>query len=160
MDELPAAPPSRKEFRSYSSGLPDCPNLVARSTTTPWSGPHAVVPIWNDSTGPLRQKILEAVQDIDWNAIDILRCGSADFNDRHLVRPVILFVSVGPESTTWLNGRVPEMPRRSTRARKPPAAKPSPQIPTLQEEGFRRDSIQVSELLGTKIAPSRNPTPT
>ncbi|KAF5706716.1 hypothetical protein FMUND_11452 [Fusarium mundagurra] len=202
MDELPAAPPSRKEFHSYYSGLPDCPNLVARSTTTPWNGPvydwdaydrildpvekHAVVPLWNDSTGPLRQKILEAVQDIDWNAIDILRCGSADFNDRHLVRPVILFVSVEPKSTTWLNGRAVALKCRDVLREhdindveveikestitqccssdqdqtesEPSTAKLSPNIPTLEEEGFRRDSIQVSERLGTKIAPSHNPT--
>ncbi|RKL51079.1 hypothetical protein BFJ72_g532 [Fusarium proliferatum] len=37
-------------------------------------------------------------------------------------------------------------------------AKLSPDIPILQEEGYRRDSIQLSEFLGTKIASSRNPT--
>ncbi|KAG5743102.1 hypothetical protein H9Q70_014185 [Fusarium xylarioides] len=139
-----------------------------------------------ERSGPLRQKILEAVQDIDWNAIDILRCGSADFNDRHLVRPVILFVSVEPESTTWLNGRAVALRCRDVLREhgindveveikesritqccstdqdqtesEPSTAKLSPQIPTLQEEGYRRDSIQVSELLGTKIAPSRYPT--
>ncbi|KAF4440987.1 hypothetical protein FACUT_3016 [Fusarium acutatum] len=139
MDELPAAPRSRKESRVYYSGLPDSPNLVARSTTTLWNGPHAVVPLWNDSTGPLRRKILEAVEGIDWNAIDMLRCGSADFNDCHLVRPVILFVSDQAES-------------------EPSTAKLNPHIPTLKEEGYRRDSIQLSEFLGTKIASCRNPT--
>lgn len=39
MDELPATPLSRKEFCSYYRGLPDCPHLVARSTTTPWNDP-------------------------------------------------------------------------------------------------------------------------
>ncbi|KAF5649146.1 uncharacterized protein FTJAE_1142 [Fusarium tjaetaba] len=202
MDELPATPPSRKEFFSYYHGLPDSPNLVARSATTPWNGPvndwddcgrifdpvekHAVVPLWNDSTGPVRRKILEAVQDIDWNAIDILRFGSADFKDRHLVRPVILVVSVEPDSTTWLDGRAVALKCRDILREhgindveveikeskitqccssdqdqtesEPPTAKLIPHIPTLQEEGFRRDSIQVSEFLGTKIAPSRNPT--
>ncbi|KAG9501874.1 hypothetical protein J7337_007572 [Fusarium musae] len=145
MGELPATPPSRKEFRSYYSGLPDCPYLVARSTMTPWNGPvydwdvydrildpvekHAVVPLWNDSTGPMRRKILEAVQDIDWNAIDILRCGSADSNDRHLVRPVILFVSVKPESTTWLDGRAVTLKCRDV----------------LQEHGINDVEVEIKE---------------
>ncbi|KAF5640161.1 hypothetical protein F25303_7187 [Fusarium sp. NRRL 25303] len=180
MDELPAAAPIRKEACSYFRGLPDSPKLVARSTTTPWNdsgvyerlldlvGKHVVVPLWNDFTGPLRCKILEAVEDIDWNAIDILRCGSTDFKDRHLVRPVILFVSVEPESTTWLNGRAVAFRCRQVLREngihnvevdsEPSTAKLSPHIPALQEEGYRRDSIQLSEFLGTKIAFSRNPT--
>ncbi|KAI1035283.1 hypothetical protein LB504_005997 [Fusarium proliferatum] len=198
MDELPATAPSRKEVRNYYRGLPDSPNLVARSTTTPWNdngiyerlldpvGKHAVVPLWNKSTGSLRCKILEAVENIDWNAIDILRCGSTDFKDRDLVRPVILFVSAEPKSTTWLNGRAValrcrevlrdhgihdvEVEMKESRITQccsddqdqtesePSTAKLSPHIPTLQEEGYRRDSIQFSEFLGTKIASYRIPT--
>lgn len=45
-----------------------------------------------------------------------------------------------------------------TKDSEPSTAKLSPHIPTLQEEGYRRDSIQLSEFLGTKIASSRNPT--
>ncbi|KAF5608529.1 hypothetical protein FPANT_453 [Fusarium pseudoanthophilum] len=202
MDELPAAPPSRTEIRGYYRGLPDSPNLVARSTTTPWNDQgydkgaygrlldpvekHAVVPLWNDSTGPLRSKILEAVEDIDWNALDILRCGSTDVKDRRLVRPVILFVSVEPESTTWSDGRAVALRCRdvlrehsiddieveikesritqccsSDQVRtesEPSTAKLTPDIPTLQDEGYRRDSIQLSEFLGNKIASYQNPT--
>ncbi|KAF5537902.1 hypothetical protein FPHYL_12674 [Fusarium phyllophilum] len=202
MDELLATPPSRKESRGYYSGLPGCPNLVVRSTTTPWNGPvydtdvyerildpvekHAVVPLWNDSAGSLRCQILHAVEDIDWNAIDILRCGSTHFKDRHLVRPVILFVSIEPESTTWLNGRAVALKCRDVLREhgindveveikesritqccssdedqtesEPSTAKLSPNIPTLQEEGYRRDSIQLTEFLGTKIAASQDPT--
>ncbi|KAF5610120.1 uncharacterized protein FSUBG_3352 [Fusarium subglutinans] len=202
MDELLATPPSREESRSYYRGLPGIPRLVARSTTTPWDGPfsefdeygrildpvekHAVVTLWNDSTGPLRHEILEAVADIDWNAIDILRCSSTHFKDRDLVRPVILFVSVEPKSTTWLNGRAVALKCRDILREhgindveveikesritqccssdqdqiesEPSTAKLSPHIPTLQEEGHRRDSIQVSEFLGTKVAPSRDPS--
>ncbi|KAF4945065.1 hypothetical protein FGADI_12221 [Fusarium gaditjirri] len=202
MTEPPAVPPSRKESRGYYSGLPDSPDLVARSTTTPWKGPvyesdvyqrildpvgkHAVVSLWNESTGPVRHKILEAVGDIGWNAIDILRCGSADPDERHFVRPVILFVSVEPGSTTWLKGRAVALKCRDTLREhgindveveikvsritpccsndqdqtesEPPTAKLSPHIPTLQEENYRRDSIQLSEFLGTKIASSRHPS--
>ncbi|KAF5532941.1 hypothetical protein FMEXI_12129 [Fusarium mexicanum] len=202
MDELLATPPSREESCSYYRGLPGTPRLVARSTTTPWEGPvsdfdeygrildpvekHAVVPLWNDSTGQLRCKILEAVADIDWNAIDILRCSSTHFKDRDLVRPVILFVSVEHESTTWSNGRAVALKCRDILREhgindveveikesritqccssdqdqtesEPSTAKLSPYIPTLREEGYRRESILVSEFLGTKIAPSRNPS--
>ncbi|KAF5637951.1 hypothetical protein F52700_4654 [Fusarium sp. NRRL 52700] len=202
MNEVPAAPPSRKESCVYYRGLPGGPNLVARFTTTPWDGPvsdfdeygrildpvekHAVVPLWNDSTGPLRCNILEAVADIDWNAIDILRCSSTHYKDRHLVRPVILFVSVEPESTAWSNGRAVALKCREILREhgikdvdveikesritqccssdqdqtesEPSIAKLTPHIPTLEEEGYKRESIQVSELLGTKIAPSQNPT--
>lgn len=141
MDELPATAPSRKEVRSYYRGLPDSPNLVARSTATPWNdnavyerlldpvGKHAIVPLWNDSTGSLRCKILEAVENIDWNAIDILRCGSTDFKDRDLVRPVVLFVSVEPRCTTWLNGRAV-----SLRCRK-----------VLREHGIHDVEVEVKE---------------
>ncbi|KAF5967619.1 hypothetical protein FBULB1_11129 [Fusarium bulbicola] len=117
---------------------------------------------------------------------DILRCGSSHFKDRDLVRPVILFVSVEPESTPWLNGRAVALKCRDILREhgindveveikesritqccssdqdqtesEPSTTKLSPQIPILQEEGYRRDTIQLSEFLGTKIAPSQNPT--
>ncbi|KAF9783599.1 hypothetical protein IL306_008893 [Fusarium sp. DS 682] len=203
MAEHPAVPPSIREFRAYYSGLPDGPNLVARSSTTPWKPcptdvdsflklldpveKHPVVPLWNDSAGPLRRKVLEAVKDIDWNAIDILRCGSSHEGDHYLVRPVILFVSVEPESTTWSHGRAVALKCRdilrehgindveveikesritqccSSDGDQAPrsqetTAKLSPDIQTIQEEAYRRDSIQLSELLGTKIASTQFPT--
>ncbi|KAI7771508.1 hypothetical protein LZL87_010948 [Fusarium oxysporum] len=104
MARPPAVPLSRKESRGYYTGLPDCPTLVERSTTVYDNDvyeklldpveKHAVVPLWNDSAGSLRRKILEAVKGVDWNAIDIFRCGYTSLGYCHLVRPVILFVSV------------------------------------------------------------------
>nr|RBQ83622.1 hypothetical protein FVER53263_12237 [Fusarium verticillioides] len=77
----------------------------------------------------MRRKILEAVQNIDWNAIDLLHCGSADFNNRHLVRPVILFVSVKPESTTRLEGRAVALKCRDV----------------LQEHGINGVEVEIKE---------------
>ncbi|KAM0084196.1 hypothetical protein ACKRZS_003546 [Fusarium odoratissimum] len=100
MAEPPTVPPGRKESCGYYTGLPDCPTLVGRSTTVYDNEvyeklldpveKHAVVPLWNDSAGPLRRKILEAVKGVDWNAIDILRCGSTSLGHCHLFDPSYL----------------------------------------------------------------------
>ncbi|KAH7217288.1 hypothetical protein BKA60DRAFT_648476 [Fusarium oxysporum] len=95
MAEPPAVPPSRKESCAYYTGLLDCPTLVGRSTIVYDNEvyeklldpveKHAVVPLWNDSAGPLRRKIREVVKGVDWNAIDIFRCGSTSLGHCHLM---------------------------------------------------------------------------
>ncbi|EXL74724.1 hypothetical protein FOPG_10180 [Fusarium oxysporum f. sp. conglutinans race 2 54008] len=180
MAEPPTVPPSGKESCGYYIGLSDCPTLVGRSIT------HAAVPLWNDSAGPLRRKILEAVKGVDWNAIDIFRCGSTSLGHCHLVRPVIPFVSVEPGSITWMSGRAVALKYRDvlrehgihdveveikesritqccssdqdqTESDRS-TAKLEPRIPTHEEESFGRHNIQLSEFLGTKIASSQFPT--
>ncbi|KAL5593647.1 hypothetical protein FOBRF1_012749 [Fusarium oxysporum] len=197
MAEPPTVPPGRKESCGYYTGLPDCPTLVGRSTTVYDNEvyeklldpveKHAVVPPWNDSAGPLRRKILEAVKGVDWNAIDILRCGSTSLGHCHLVRPVIPFVSVERGSITWMNGRAVALKCRHVlreygihdvkveikESRITPCcssdqdqtesdrstAKLKPLIPTHKEESFGRHNIQLSEFQETKIASSQFPTP-
>ncbi|KAM0421227.1 hypothetical protein ACHAPT_010947 [Fusarium lateritium] len=65
-------------------------------------GQHAIVQLWNNSTGPLRQDILRALYGVAWTAIDILRVGderqkeALGEEDGH---PVTLLISVEPGST-------------------------------------------------------------
>lgn len=110
--------------RLYYKGLPSYPRLVARSSTEPWEeqivwdcpywtytrtkslsppGRHPLVTVWNDSTGPLRREIIEALSGINWLVINILRLGydrkvEAGVDERGLVT---LLVSVELESVTW-----------------------------------------------------------
>ncbi|KAH7466929.1 hypothetical protein FOMA001_g16224 [Fusarium oxysporum f. sp. matthiolae] len=180
MAEPPAVPPSRKEYCGYYTGLLDCPTLVGRSTIVYDNEvyeklldpveKHAVVPLWNDSAGPLRRKIREAVKGVDWNAIDIFRCGSTSLGHCHLVRPVIPFVSIEPGSITWMSGRAVALKYRDVLREHGihgveveikddrSTAKLEPRIPTHEEESFGRHNIQLSEFLGTKIASSQFPT--
>ncbi|KAF5260611.1 hypothetical protein FOXYS1_8730 [Fusarium oxysporum] len=135
---------------------------------------------------PLRRKIREAVKGVDWNAIDIFRCGSTSLGHCNLVRPVIPFVSVEPGSITWMSGRAVALKYRDvlrehgihdveveikesritqccssdqdqTESDRS-TAKLEPRIPTHEEESFGRHNIQLSEFLGTKIASSQFPT--
>ncbi|RSL74978.1 hypothetical protein CEP51_011297 [Fusarium floridanum] len=119
-------PPSEEEARGYYVGLPGKPRLVARSSSDmdPWTGPqtdlgwtlgktldpvgqHPIVALWNDSAGPLRRDILDALENIQWVAIDILRLGYQrvkDTMDESPINPVTVLVSVEPGSTTWSTG--------------------------------------------------------
>ncbi|EMT67534.1 hypothetical protein FOC4_g10005632 [Fusarium odoratissimum] len=164
MAEPPTVPPGRKESCGYYTGLPDCPTLVGRSTTVYDNEvyeklldpveKHAVVPLWNDSAGPLRRKILEAVKGVDWNAIDILRCG----------RPVIPFVSVERRSITWMNG-VALKCRHVLREHGIHDVKVEikesriTQCCSSDQDQTERHNIQLSEFQETKIASSQFPTP-
>lgn len=120
-------PPSEEEQQRYYYGLPSQPKLVARSSTTPWRpqqdqwpigklldpvGKHKIVGLWNDSTGPLRRDILNAVAYLNWTAIDILRIGYERKNEltgEIFDHPVTLFISVGEDSTPWPLGHATVM---------------------------------------------------
>ncbi|KAF5022229.1 hypothetical protein F66182_5744 [Fusarium sp. NRRL 66182] len=120
---LLGTPPGELEIRDYYHGLPSKPKLVARSSSDPWNPPHdglsvwktldpvgrhPIVQAWNDSMGPLRQEILDAVKGIQWTAIDILRIGNfrqGGIIDEEVIRPVTVLVSVEPGSTSWLDGK-------------------------------------------------------
>ncbi|EEU41586.1 uncharacterized protein NECHADRAFT_87804 [Fusarium vanettenii 77-13-4] len=116
------SPPSDEEVRCYYVGLPGKPRLVARSSSDSWTGPqtdlgwtrgktldpvdpqHPIVALWNDSAGRLRQDFLEALDRIQWVAIDILRLGYQNVRgtlDETPLNPVTVLVSVAPNTTTW-----------------------------------------------------------
>lgn len=116
-----ALPPTEDERNHYYWGLPSLPKLVARSNATDitWemkvekdlkalspTGRHEVVNLWNDTFGPLRRDILEALEGTACNAIDILRLGYArdGKNETHKHGPITFFLSVDPDSTTWEQG--------------------------------------------------------
>jgi hypothetical protein len=60
-------------------------------------GDHPIVDQYNDN---VIKDIINALGDLPWNAIDILRIGYEDLNEY----PIILWVSVQPVSTTWDKG--------------------------------------------------------
>ncbi|KAF4493816.1 hypothetical protein FAGAP_10045 [Fusarium agapanthi] len=82
---------TKEEAEGYYAGLSSCPRLVARSNTNePWSpvydpwtvlktldpiGQHAIVSLWDQASRELRSAIINALKDIKWTAIDILRLG-------------------------------------------------------------------------------------
>lgn len=122
-DRALSHPPSSEEICRYYNGLPSNPKLVARTSIEPWKinyvqsyqvlktldpvGKHPIVPLWNDSQGPLRQSILEAVDHVQWTALDFLRLGYERIEDDSgilLQNPVTLLVSVEPTSTSWSVG--------------------------------------------------------
>ncbi|EEU41814.1 uncharacterized protein NECHADRAFT_87905 [Fusarium vanettenii 77-13-4] len=59
---------------------------------------------WNDSAGPLRKDIIQALSHTDWTVIDILRIGYERSNQRtglDFDYPFTLLISVGEGSTSW-----------------------------------------------------------
>ncbi|KAF9778096.1 hypothetical protein IL306_004259 [Fusarium sp. DS 682] len=110
--------PSEDECRRYYYGLPSQPRLVARSSTTHWYQPHEwserkkldvatghrIQRAWNDPQGQLQPLIFDALGDMDWTAIDILRIGYEDaflHPDRTSECPVTILVSVSEGSTSF-----------------------------------------------------------
>ncbi|UPL03485.1 hypothetical protein LCI18_014419 [Fusarium solani-melongenae] len=105
-------PPGPEEQEHYYFGLYSRPKLVARSSRKPWSwqydgwsikkrlgtvGEHAIIEPWNDSESSLRRQILQAVQELDWTAIDVLRIGYERKNNEtgeEFDNPVTLLISV------------------------------------------------------------------
>jgi len=59
-------------------------------------GNHPIVDQYNDN---VIEDIINALGDLPWNAIDVLRIGYQDEDPTEC--PVILWVSVQPGSTTW-----------------------------------------------------------
>ncbi|KAF5971850.1 tripeptidyl-peptidase I [Fusarium coicis] len=111
------------EAEGYYVGLSSCPRLVARSNTNePWSpvydhwtvlktldpiGEHAIVSLWDQASSELRSAIINALKDINWTAIDILRLGycrrpgTIDKPDEMFPK---LLISVQPDSVDRLLG--------------------------------------------------------
>ncbi|KPM35740.1 hypothetical protein AK830_g10829 [Neonectria ditissima] len=123
-DPFPA-PPSEEEQLQYYHGLPSRPKLVARSNVHhpwvgqigPWppakilspAGNHIIADLWNNSDGPLRQGILQALKPVNWTAIDILRIGVnpsyLNKTDEETTKhPTTLLISVAPDSTSFEHG--------------------------------------------------------
>ncbi|KAF7327811.1 hypothetical protein MKEN_00360900 [Mycena kentingensis (nom. inval.)] len=110
-----SATPSTVERRCYYVGLPSQPQLVARTSTTPWIepwGPHPTVPpkvlrpvgphpldkIWEDTLAAAVVKYLSA--HVDWTSVDPARIGYEDSDSF----PVILWVGVNPGSVSTEKG--------------------------------------------------------
>jgi WD40 repeat protein len=117
-ETIPIAPastpyqPGEEERNFYYFGLPSGPKLVARSSGFKWQrqfqdhheirrdlkniGNHPIVGRYNND---VIKDIINALGDLPWNAIDVLRIGYQ--LDEPTESPVILWVSVPPDSTTW-----------------------------------------------------------
>ena len=69
---------------------------------------HAIKDAWNDPQSPLRQQIIEALGDINWISIDVIRSGYAEsyeaLDDRSIC-PVTISVDVKVGSTTPEQGQ-------------------------------------------------------
>ncbi|KAL7953153.1 hypothetical protein V8C34DRAFT_321498 [Trichoderma compactum] len=120
-------PPSSDEVKLYYHGIPNCPRLVARSSSHVWVNPqnpkaamdwghmgltYSMYPktlhtvgrhpllhrLWNDATSSLRIQILEAIKGIDWTSVDFLRVG---LNGEY---QITLMVAARPDSLTWSHG--------------------------------------------------------
>ncbi|KAF5642329.1 hypothetical protein F52700_3177 [Fusarium sp. NRRL 52700] len=111
--------PGPDEISHYYYGLPSRPRLVARTNHADvWKnikgveyaqtkvlgnvGSHPITILWNDSSGPLRCSIIEALAGINWSAIDILRVGYEA--DELKTCPVVFFISVRPDSISFTTG--------------------------------------------------------
>ncbi|KAF5691999.1 hypothetical protein FCIRC_185 [Fusarium circinatum] len=115
--------PSEEERRDYFYGLPSSPLLVARSSTAAWSRHssydfpeekklavatgHAIQQPWNEPNSSLQISIIEALGDLDWTAIDILRVRYKRHVEPNGVKrenPVTMLISVPENSTTFIRG--------------------------------------------------------
>ena len=123
-----SGPPSAEEQDLYYYGLPSLPTLIVRSSssTQTWTNPqkpgwsawtgtcnmyrkmlqpagkHPLLQqLWNDATSSLRVQIIDAVSDMDWHAVDILRVG---FLHTESLPPITLMVAVTPDTLPWSKG--------------------------------------------------------
>ncbi|PFH57500.1 hypothetical protein XA68_14997 [Ophiocordyceps unilateralis] len=127
--------PSEYEKNYYYFGLPSQPRLVARSSTTVWVPPrdergmlnkrlrhvgvHTIIDAWNNDSAFLRTEIIRTLVDegADFHAIDLLRSGYEESQSPSPETgvttptgdprnaPVVLLVSVAPQSLSWPAGR-------------------------------------------------------
>ncbi|KAG5746438.1 hypothetical protein H9Q70_010860 [Fusarium xylarioides] len=115
---------TEEEAKGYYAGLSSCPRLAARSNTNqPWSrfydsgwevgktldpiGEHAIVSLWDQANSELRSAVINALKDINWTAIDILRLGYCR-RPQTLSEPGEMFpkllISVQPDSVDGVLG--------------------------------------------------------
>ncbi|KAM0470378.1 hypothetical protein ACHAPX_009998 [Trichoderma viride] len=127
-------PPSDEERELYYYGLPSRPRLVARSSSSsdPWVNPQMPGPTtwrgstsnmyprllrpakgdpalhqqWNNAASSLRIQIMEAVNAVDWTAIDILSVGleKPEEPEPEAQYHNTLLVAVKPKSLPWSRG--------------------------------------------------------
>ncbi|GJC90038.1 hypothetical protein ColLi_12876 [Colletotrichum liriopes] len=108
---------TERERAWFYYGLPSQPKLVARSSSTlcrfgvdGWSsdpkpltvvGEHDIVGKWNDEPSSLRNQVLDILtrEKVDWQAVDVLRIGYVGHK-----MPVILSISVAPDTLSWALG--------------------------------------------------------
>ncbi|EHK48596.1 uncharacterized protein TrAtP1_009629 [Trichoderma atroviride] len=123
------APPSYEEREFYYYGLPSRPRLVARSSSSsePWVSPQMPEPTtwrgstsnmyprmlrpakgdpalhqqWNNAASSLRIQIIEAVNAVDWTAIDILSVGLEKEEAKY---HNTLLIAVKSNSLSWSRG--------------------------------------------------------
>ncbi|KAH6968055.1 hypothetical protein DER45DRAFT_620558 [Fusarium avenaceum] len=172
-------PPGDLEAGSYYYGISSCPRLVARTSSDPFVlrietqhpvpkrfdpvGSHKIVSLWNND-GPLRTQILEVVEELQWNAIDILRLGY-DPDDK----PVTMLISIDSGSADWSTAiRVAlrcreilcrhgvELEVEIKESRIFPAVGHHPLTSDPVEEP-EEATIHHSEMIGTSIATGKNP---
>ncbi|KAN0080789.1 hypothetical protein V8E54_003993, partial [Elaphomyces granulatus] len=116
---LELSPPSKIEAKSYYAGLPSCPVLVARTSTTPWVPgtkkelhcvriDHPIKKAWEDKE--LRARILTLLNsmEVKWSSIDVVCIGNAQEQqyssaDKSFF-PVILWIGVAPASLSGHDG--------------------------------------------------------
>ncbi|KAF9879980.1 hypothetical protein CkaCkLH20_02791 [Colletotrichum karsti] len=117
----------QNQDRWYYRGLPTGPTFLARAPNPPWDPKivddmgyydyqgdpvkktlrpvcrHPIVEKWNNTgeIGSLRFEILRSLEAVDWNSVDIFRCGYEDDKDL----PVVLMVSVQPGSISPAQAR-------------------------------------------------------
>jgi hypothetical protein len=108
------------EAKFYYFGLPSCPTLVARSSTTPWevpSGPeenwnfkelgvasrHPIREVWDSAEDPLSRKMIDLLNSmkVQWTSIDMVRIG---YSEDMSFAPVVLWIGVMPASLNGYDG--------------------------------------------------------
>ena len=114
-----ASLPSLEERQFYYSGLRGRPLLVARSSVEPWTrrfedfhqvgkavhpvGKHAIVELWSEKLIP---QLREKLANFAWQSLDLVRIGYHSSNTEPPTDfPVILWISVKPNSTDWNSGQ-------------------------------------------------------
>jgi len=104
------SPISEEEAKYYYRGLPSCPPLVARTSTTPWdrqdkelmpAGGHALCKVWEDGLDLKAFDLFES-REVDWTSVDIVRIGP----EGEYRNPVILWVGVTPGTLSHDDGLV------------------------------------------------------
>jgi len=100
------SPISEEEAKYYYKGLPSCPRLVSRTSTTPWdrqekelgiASSHAIGKVWEDG---LALKAFELMENVDCTSVDIVRIGPAGEHRN----PVVLWIGVTPGSLSHDDG--------------------------------------------------------
>ena len=110
------SPLSEREAKYYYRGLPSCPVLVARTSTTPWEEPtdpeayetmrelgpignHPIKEVWEAGLALKLGELLQSMK-VQWTSIDMVRIGIAE----EYPKPAILWIGVRPASLSGYDG--------------------------------------------------------